>query len=754
MRVSLSLIMLLFGAKMAMAETCLEQGTQTQVVDEVRTQTYCEHGVVSSKKIYFKNSDQVATEFIFAAGKLVERKNYSTKGELGTWQKLQYIAENHWIREILSLESDNFGTVKNRVELINYNPFEPLELKSQVVREWFYTSKPVFHAKYSQQYLNGDTTKPVSKEIYSETGEIISKITFSYQEGAAKPHAFTERVQDNIVRQYELYEPFTPERTWEQANLSEEERGLRARNLADSQRFLIAIIDSGFDYNHLELAHQWWNNPLEPQDGLDNDGNGWVDDRFGWDQVSNSALPTESSTNLASDWRPLSHGTHVAHIATRDLWGVGLIGFAGDYTQASYIHKVSAFIKKHGIKIVNMSLGLPADMRDLMGLRDAARAYQKMVIDNPKTLFVFAAGNSESDIDIYRNRQYPASINGDNVITVGAFDPALQEMAYFSNFGKKSVDILAPGVQIEAASLGGGLIKHSGTSMASPFMVNLAAKLWMEFPLLQASEVRQIFLNTAQVLTPPAPVVSEGVANLAAARLVARSTLSRTQKVNRRWSLIEGKQSRFNGPNCWNSALYLNGLASTLHHSDAYEFRHVIESALCQKVSTPALGDIVALRRANASGKILREAMHSEIHGYVYENEIDGLTKNGTSADVAYTRESHQKIFSFYDRSQKLDCRIQGIPREHCQMLVEYYRCEELKSDVSIDGFLLKLDQLAAEISQLYFNSNQDRAVVEQVIKQKVDLLELEWQQLQRGEDSFSSEFISNRLASLRVTSF
>src|SRR5690606_3748003 len=150
------------------------------------------------------------------------------------------------------------------------------------------------------RYENGVRSRPVGKEIYSIDGELLSTIRFEYQSHAAeKPFAFSEYKDGELIRSYQLYTPFEPQKTWRDHQLPASEVARRQENQKRSDRFLMAIIDSGFDYNHIELAHQWWNNPLEKRDGIDNDGNGWVDDIFGWDQVSDSGLPSESSTNLA-----------------------------------------------------------------------------------------------------------------------------------------------------------------------------------------------------------------------------------------------------------------------------------------------------------------------------------------------------------------------------------------------------------------------------------------------------------------------
>ncbi len=731
--------------------------------------TYCERGQIVRREIFFKNSKQISSLQLYENGHLSEQISYSTSGNMGSKQRFKFLGANHWIREKIDVYGDDAGSIESREELINFNPYEGLDLDYQVIKRWFFSLKPHFHVEYVDLYSQEDQKRPFGKETYSDSGELLSVIKFTYEGSSEKPIAFTEEKLDGSSLEYALYEPFTPEETWANSDLDQVDIQKRRDNLKSQNRFKFAIIDSGYDYNHIELAHQWWQNPLDPLDGIDNDGNGWVDDVFGWEQVRDIGLPTESSTSLARDQRPLSHGTHVAHIATRDLFGAALIGFAGDYTRPSYIKKISEFIKTHQIKIVNMSLGLPSDIRNNMGLRDAVNAYKKMVADNPQTLFVFAAGNSAVDIDEYSNRQWPANIKGKNTLTVGALntdhlDPKhydSYELAYYSNFGVKNVDILAPGTGIEAASLGGGLIKHSGTSMASPFMVNLALKLWMEFPTLLASEVREIFIESAYQMSSKPKVLAGGFANLQAARELAKKFV-----IEKRAKKIEGKKTVLSGPNCWNSALYMSGVNKGIHHTTGEEFRFLIESPLCKRVESPQLGDVIALRRVSKSGSILRGALFSEVHAYTYLESDQVLSKNGTDADVAYEKTNLEEVFNFYQRADKRACKISGIPREHCNLIKEYYRCHSLAEsfeDPAVQTLYQKVVALEERVGEGYFleESRVRAQAFKSDIQNSVDQLQEELASLIPEGDSgpnnalqFLSDYLEYRLASTRVTQF
>lgn len=762
----------LLGASLTPEALCLGGESILHESEVPRIVTYCEQGQIVRREIFFKNSDQISSLQIYQNGHLSEQKSFSTSGNLGSWQRFEYISEEHWIKEKVELYGDLAGQIESREELINFNPYEGLDLDYQVIKRWFYTSKPHFHVEYVDLFTPEDQKRPSGKETYSESGELLSRIQFTYEAESEKPVAFSEVKADGEKLEYELYEAFDPEQTWVKANLSTAEIEKRRANLKSPARFKLAIIDSGFDYNHLELAHQWWQNPNDPLDGIDNDGNGWADDVFGWDQVKNVGLPTESSTNMARDYRPLSHGTHVAHIATRNLWGAALIGFAGDYTQKSYIEKISKFIKSHGVKIVNMSLGLPTDIRNNMGLRDAVTAYKKMVSDNPETLFIFASGNAGVDIDEYKNRQWPANIRAENTMTVGAlntdhYDPKKYdeyEQSYYSNYGVKNVDILTPGTGIEAASLGGGVIKHSGTSMATPFMVNLAAKLWMELPSLTASEVREIFIQSAYQMKSHPLVGAGGFADLEAARILARKSI-----LAKRTSHIMGKKTSLAGPNCWNSALYMSGVNKGIHHTSEDEFRFILESPLCEKIDKSEVGALVALRRVSAKGNILKGARFSEVHGYtVLENE-GVLSKNGTSVEVGYEKLTNSEVFEFYERGDKRACKITNIPREHCNLTREYYRCHSLETYLSHNPWpseelrllYMKVNDLELKADSIYLSQNlsEESTLIKERLQSEVDTLDKELETLYSGASmsekaQFLLDYLALRLESLRVTQF
>ncbi|MEW6068261.1 MAG: S8 family serine peptidase [Nitrospirota bacterium] len=209
-----------------------------------------------------------------------------------------------------------------------------------------------------------------------------------------------------------------------------------------SSSVIIAIVDTGVAYTHPDLAGNIWINTGETAgDGVDDDGNGYADDIYGWDFIDNDGYPEDY----------YSHGTHVA--GTIAAVGDNSTGITGVMWQAKIMplrflgvsgagdtaNAVSAIIyaADNGAKIINASWGEYAYSQSLYD----AIAYARQM----NVLFVAAAGNETNNNDIYP--LYPASYNLDNIISVAATDDD-DRLASFSNYGSTSVDIGSPGVSI------------------------------------------------------------------------------------------------------------------------------------------------------------------------------------------------------------------------------------------------------------------------------------------------------------------
>jgi serine protease len=262
----------------------------------------------------------------------------------------------------------------------------------------------------------------------------------------------------------------------------------------------VAVIDTGVDYTHPDLADNIWTNPGEiPGNGIDDEGNGYVDDVHGWDAYSNDGDPMDQN----------EHGTHVAGtigaaanniaggvvgvnwnvriIATRFLSASGTGSTADAIECMDYIHK----LKDSGVvNVIATNNSWGGSGYDL-ALKSAIEASNARGI-----LYVAAAGNGDFfgfPINNDANPQYPASFDNANVIAVTATDRN-DRKASWANYGATSVDLGAPGVDIWSTVRSGGYSSFSGTSMATPHVTGAAALLLSYVPTLTHLQVKDRLL--------------------------------------------------------------------------------------------------------------------------------------------------------------------------------------------------------------------------------------------------------------------
>jgi len=248
-----------------------------------------------------------------------------------------------------------------------------------------------------------------------------------------------------------------------------------------SSAVVVAVIDTGVDYTHEDLAANIWTNPNEvPGNGVDDDGNGYVDDVRGLNLVPGAAHVTDPMDDN-------QHGTHVAGIIGAVHGnGVGLGGVSSsikilpikfmDAAGSGRLSDAIAAIEYMVDLKVNRGIDIKVANNSWGGggyspVLEAAiqRANEAGIV------FVVAAGNDGLDVDLFPS--YPGSYDVPNVVTVAAIDEA-QNLATFSNYGGQSVDIAAPGVGINSSIPGQRYTKLSGTSMAAPHVVGSVALLY------------------------------------------------------------------------------------------------------------------------------------------------------------------------------------------------------------------------------------------------------------------------------------
>jgi subtilisin family serine protease len=243
-----------------------------------------------------------------------------------------------------------------------------------------------------------------------------------------------------------------------------------------SSNIIIAVLDTGIDYNHNDLAGNIWTNPGETSctDGTDNDGNGYVDDCIGWNFANNNKDPMDDN----------GHGTHAAGIIgavgnngngiAGVMWNVRLMPVKVlDANGAGTDAEITAGIQyavANGAKIINASLG---------GTAFSYSVYVAIATANAqRVLFVAAAGNNGNNNDL--TPFYPASYDLPNIVSVAATDQDDRRVP-FSNYGEVSVDVAAPGVYV-LSTIPQGLYMdkdfNMGTSMAAPHVAGLAGLLF------------------------------------------------------------------------------------------------------------------------------------------------------------------------------------------------------------------------------------------------------------------------------------
>jgi subtilisin family serine protease len=266
-----------------------------------------------------------------------------------------------------------------------------------------------------------------------------------------------------------------------------------------SASVVVAVLDSGVDVDHPDLTGQLWVNPGEIADnGLDDDGNGKVDDVNGWRFNHIGSTPYES--NDVND--EYGHGTHVSGIVGAvGNNGLGVAGMAWgssimtvrvlDAAGKGWYSDVAAgvvYAVDNGAQVINLSLGGSDDdalLRDAVGY-----AYVHGV------LVTAAAGNSSyGDYDVL----YPAVY--DTSVAVAASTSG-DYRASFSRYGPE-VDLTAPGETIYSTGTGGSYYYSSGTSMATPHVSGLAALIWSWQPTMTITQVTQLMVDTAVDIGSP-----------------------------------------------------------------------------------------------------------------------------------------------------------------------------------------------------------------------------------------------------------
>ena len=281
-----------------------------------------------------------------------------------------------------------------------------------------------------------------------------------------------------------------------------------------SKSVVVGVIDEGIDITHPDLRDNIWTNPFEKAaDGIDNDGNGYVDDINGWDFFSNDATVYDGSGD--------DHGTHVAGtIGGVGGNGIGVAGVSWNVTMISAkflgtnggltsgaiqaVDYLTDLKIRHGINIVASN--------NSWGGGGYSSALHSAIIRAAKAniLFVAAAGNNSRNNDGSTTPNYPSNYSTlqpvdatpgtasyEGVIAVAALTSA-GSLASYSNYGATTVDIGAPGSAINSTLPGEQYGSYSGTSMATPHVTGAVALYAAAYPQASGSQIRDAILGAAR----------------------------------------------------------------------------------------------------------------------------------------------------------------------------------------------------------------------------------------------------------------
>ena len=253
---------------------------------------------------------------------------------------------------------------------------------------------------------------------------------------------------------------------------------------------VVAVIDTGVNISHSDLDDNVWVNSDEiAGDGIDNDGNGFIDDRYGWNFVGNNS-------NVADD---NGHGTHVAGTIAAEQNGFGATGVAPDAEVMSikvlnqdgsgFVNSIANGIRyavDNGAHIVNLSLGGGFSSTIASAISYAA---------SNDVLVVAASGNESSSVP-----SNPASLSRSyqNVLSVGAYDSNGRIAGFSNGVGNSgAVQVDAPGVGVYSTAANGNYTWLSGTSMATPHVAGIAALTLSANSNLTAASLRNIIVQTS-----------------------------------------------------------------------------------------------------------------------------------------------------------------------------------------------------------------------------------------------------------------
>lgn len=491
-----AILLALFYSSFAMAGTqvCnkLPPGLVLSQNDTVRSECYG-NGKLAKLEYLFDDRKRVSIRYTFnESEKLSKFETFS--GEQALVQSADYTYEKD---NIYSFKRE-IELEKKKVALLSYVAitFRP-RFKETVVQKKYFRAGQIF----LEEYFNSQSAL-IDRVIFHENDSSL----YDYKVSA-----------ENSVKNSTIINTFSVR----------DGRGIRIGSYARHGQMPdaaptfnkrpVVIIDSGLDITHEDLKNKLYTDSKN-YPYFSSFKSGWFFEPF-TGKNSNYILDELFYQLGRYPYVPFSHGTHVSSLAIKDIKDFGLVMFAGDYSEVSFLNNINKWFQENSVLFANMSFGF-GDRENPFGAGSASRdALVGLMRENARTLFFVAAGNDGQDLDSSDKDDVPPKAPVDNKLVIAALDTdeikeddfEKYKLTSFSNYGSKTVDLAAAGDDVYGANIGNTHIRVSGTSMASPNALNAALRISEINPDLTALQVKEILMRTAYVPKKPLPVVSKGI---------------------------------------------------------------------------------------------------------------------------------------------------------------------------------------------------------------------------------------------------
>lgn len=281
--------------------------------------------------------------------------------------------------------------------------------------------------------------------------------------------------------------------------------------ITDTGKIVVAVIDTGIDFNHSDLKSNMWTNEKEllGEAGVDDDNNGIIDDFYG------ANFTTGDGNGNAFDDH--SHGTHCAGTiggSGNNQNGVAGVAWKTRLMAVKFLSASGSGTLEGAVKAIKYAVDNGANvLSNSWGGGGYSQALKEMIEYSSQkgTIFIAAAGNNSANND--STEAYPANYDVPNVVSVAAVG-SNGSLASFSSYGKKKVHLAAPGVNVLSTVPNEKYAQFSGTSMATPHVSGVAALVWANEPGLSAVEVKERLVKTVSPLASvKTKTISGGIVN-------------------------------------------------------------------------------------------------------------------------------------------------------------------------------------------------------------------------------------------------